>query len=150
MNDSLNFILDLVKDNKIKLEDADSLITALRERIIEENSAESYQDIAIIGMGCRFPKAENVGQFWRQLALGEDCITEIPPARWPLAKFYHPSRKYKSYSKWGGFIDNIDKFAADFFGISQEEAAIIDPQQRLFLEVAYETLEERVTIKNVS
>jgi acyl transferase domain-containing protein/acyl-CoA synthetase (AMP-forming)/AMP-acid ligase II/acyl carrier protein len=99
-------------------------------------------DIAIIGMSCRFPGAENSEQFWHNLSEGVDSITEVPPERWDVRKHYSRggSEKNKSCSKWGGFLDNIRLFDADFFKIPPEEADHLDPQQRLFLEVAWETM----------
>ncbi len=100
------------------------------------------QDIAIIGMSCRFPGAENVDKFWWDLSGGVDSITEVPPDRWDIRKHYSRggSEKNRSCSKWGGFLDNIRLFDAEFFKIPPEEADHLDPQQRLFLEVAWETM----------
>jgi acyl transferase domain-containing protein/acyl-CoA synthetase (AMP-forming)/AMP-acid ligase II/acyl carrier protein len=99
-------------------------------------------DIAIIGMGCRFPGAEDSEQFWQNLSGGVDSISEVPPERWDIRKHYSRggSEKNKSCSKWGGFLDNIRLFDAGFFQIPPEEADHLDPQQRLFLEVAWETM----------
>lgn len=100
--------------------------------------------IAIIGIGCRFPgDANNPEAFWQLLRDGIDAISEVPAERFSLHTFYDPNRKKpgKTYSRWGGFIKDIDKFDAQFFGISPREAARSDPQQRLLLTVAWEALE---------
>ncbi len=101
-------------------------------------------DIAIIGISARLPKAENLDEFWENLAAGKDCITEIPNQRWDYRKFYdeEKGKKGKTYSKWGGFISDMDKFDARFFNISPKEAEIMDPQERLFLQTAWETVED--------
>ncbi|WP_276750643.1 type I polyketide synthase [Chlorogloeopsis fritschii] len=100
-------------------------------------------DIAIIGLSCRFPGAANPAQFWQNLQLGVDAITEVPVTRWDWQKFYHPDRSQrgKTCSKWGGFIEGIEEFDPAFFGLSWREALQMDPQQRLMLEVVWETLE---------
>jgi len=86
--------------------------------------------IAIIGLGCRFPGAENPTAFWSLLHNGVDAISETPRTRWN-----------GDGPRWGGFLDQIDGFDPQFFGISPREAEQVDPQQRLLLEVCYEALE---------
>lgn len=109
------------------------------EVIIAPNEA-----VAIIGVGCRFPGANNKNEFWRLLCEGIDAITEVPKNRWDVNKYYDPKRgtQGKMNTKWGGFIDNIDKFDPHFFGITPREAEQMDPQQRVLLEVAWEALED--------
>ena len=100
---------------------------------------------AIIGIGCRFPGRANTPEaFWKNLCDGVDAITEIPPDRWNIDKYYDPTpgKPGKSVSKWGGFIEGIAAFDADFFGISPREAASMDPQQRLLLHAAWEAIED--------
>ena len=99
--------------------------------------------IAITGMGCRFPKANNPEAFWQLLRNGQQAISSVPASRWSATDFYDPNPKAagKTSSCRGGFLDDIEKFDAAFFGISPEEAHHIDPQQRLFLEIAWEALE---------
>ncbi|WP_414514568.1 beta-ketoacyl synthase N-terminal-like domain-containing protein [Nostoc sp. PCC 9305] len=103
------------------------------------------EPIAIVGIGCRFPGGvRSPASFWNLLQNGRDAITEIPSDRWNVNKFYHPDpvEPGKMYSRWGGFLDQIDQFDAKFFGISGAEAARIDPQQRLLLETTWEALED--------
>ena len=99
--------------------------------------------IAVIGIGCRFPGANNPELFWQLLHNGTDAITEIPPSRWDLSSFYSPKQveSGKMYTRWGGFLDQVDQFEPSFFGISPREAQRMDPQQRLVLEVSWEALE---------
>ncbi|HEU4887433.1 MAG TPA: SDR family NAD(P)-dependent oxidoreductase [Thermoanaerobaculia bacterium] len=101
-------------------------------------------DIAIIGMSGRYPQARNLERFWENLKLGVDAIEEIPAARWDYREFYSPDEKKpgSTNSKWGGFVEDMDRFDASFFNISPREAHYMDPQQRLFLEVAWETCED--------
>ncbi len=106
--------------------------------------SQSSSDIAIIGVSGRYPQAENLEEFWKNLKEGKDCITEIPPDRWEQSLYYDPKKGKpgKIYSKWGGFLLDVDKFDPLFFNISPREAHIIDPQERLFLEIVWETLED--------
>jgi acyl transferase domain-containing protein/thioesterase domain-containing protein len=86
--------------------------------------------IAIVGMGCRFPGANNLSEFWQVNRDGINAITKAP------------SDRPTEMTGWGGFVTGIDKFDAEFFGISLEEAIKIDPQHRLLLEVTWEALED--------
>lgn len=101
------------------------------------------EPVAIIGTGCRFPKAKNPQAFWQLLRNGEDAISPMPEERWDVDNFYHPEPNTpgKMYARWGGFLEEVDKFDADFFGMCGDEVEHTDPQQRLFLEVAWEALE---------
>ncbi|MER5555528.1 SDR family NAD(P)-dependent oxidoreductase [Streptomyces sp. NPDC002793] len=103
--------------------------------------------IAIIGMSGRYPGARDIGEFWRNLTAGRDSVTEIPPDRWPLDGFYEPDRATavatgRSYSKWGGFLEDFDAFDPHFFRIAPRDAYAMDPQERLFLQAAWEVIED--------
>ncbi len=108
--------------------------------VLERARAEP---IAVIGMGCRFPKADGPAAFWSLLSGGIDAIEEVPGVRWSLDEFYDPDATTpgKMSTRWGGFLDRVDEFDADFFGISPREAIRVDPQQRVLLEVSWEALE---------
>ena len=114
---------------------------------VARQPASTDSDIAIIGMSGRFPGANDVAEYWRNLTAGKDCVGEIPSERWSMEDFYIPDRttavaRARSFCKWGGFIDGIDRFDAEFFGISAGLAANIDPQERLFLEEAWKAVED--------
>ncbi len=102
------------------------------------------EPIAIIGIGCRFPGAQNPQAFWKMIRDGVDKISEVPESRWDAESFYDPdkSKPGKANTRWGGFLDRIDRFDPQFFGIAPKEAVTMDPQQRLLLEVAWETFED--------
>jgi acyl transferase domain-containing protein/acyl carrier protein/SAM-dependent methyltransferase len=106
--------------------------------------APGASDIAIIGVAGRYPKANNLREFWENLRDGKDCITEIPKERWDYNLYFDQAlnQSGKTYSKWGGFIEGVDRFDPLFFNISPREAANLDPQERLFLQCVYETLED--------
>ncbi|MFP2924705.1 beta-ketoacyl synthase N-terminal-like domain-containing protein, partial [Pyxidicoccus sp. 3LG] len=113
---------------------------------VREQARRSAQaaDIAIVGVSGRYPGARHLREFWRVLAEGRDCITEIPKDRWDHSRYFDPDRDKPggTYSKWGGFLDDVDKFDALFFNISPREAELLDPQERLFLETAWGALED--------
>ncbi|WP_437603947.1 SDR family NAD(P)-dependent oxidoreductase [Sorangium sp. So ce590] len=101
-------------------------------------------EIAIIGVAGRFPMARTLSELWENLRAGRDCITEVPLSRWDHRRYFDPERGKpgRTYSKWGGFIEGADEFDPLFFNISPREAEMMDPQERLFLEIAWETLED--------
>lgn len=115
---------------------------ALAESEPEQSNAQS--DIAIIGVAGRYPQANNLQAFWENLRSGRNCVTEIPESRWQHRDFFRDEEHPKggNYCRWGGFIDGVDEFDAFFFNITPVEARRIDPQERLFLQVAYHTLED--------
>ena len=116
----------------------------LNSSSVDKSLDNDIEDIAIIGLGGRYPMADSLDEFWQNLLDGRNCVTEIPENRWSLSGFYDPEKGKKgySYSKWGGFLSDIDKFDCRFFGISPREAELMDPQERLFLQTAWNTLED--------
>lgn len=109
-----------------------------------DTSIAKEEDIAIIGVSGRYPGARNLDEFWTNLRDGKNGITEIPKERWDYASYFSEDQKQlgKIYSKWGGFIEDADKFDPLFFQISPREAVMMDPQERLFLQTAWETMED--------
>ena len=107
-------------------------------------AAARLHDVAIIGLAGRYPGAERLDQFWENLKLGRDCITEIPAEAWDYRPLYDPERQRQNgiSCKWGGFIKDADKFDALFFHISPLEAETLDPQARIFLETAWHCVED--------
>jgi acyl transferase domain-containing protein/acyl carrier protein len=121
-------------------------LKAVREMSAKLEAIErsSREPIAIIGMSCRFPgHADTPEKFWQLLRDGKDAITEFPSDRWDVDAYYNadPDTVGKMYTRWGGILEEIDKFDPQFFGISPREAMSMDPQQRLLLEVSWEALE---------
>ncbi|MGI9385439.1 MAG: SDR family NAD(P)-dependent oxidoreductase [Methyloligellaceae bacterium] len=100
------------------------------------------QAVAIIGIGCRFPGADGPDAFWSLLERRGSGIAEIPANRWSLEGFYDPDpgAPDRSYAKWAGLIQGIRAFDPAFFQLSHREAAAMDPQQRVLLQVAYEAV----------
>ncbi len=110
--------------------------------IIEGTRAER-EDVAIIGMSCRFPGARNIDEFWQNLLNKVDSVRQIPGDRWDIDRFYSAEHEPgKMYTREGGFLDDIADFDAEFFNISDQEACWIDPQHRMLLENSYRALED--------
>ncbi len=109
-----------------------------------ESARSAVFDVAIVGLSGRYPQAANPAEFWRNLASGRNCITEIPPERWDWREHFDPEKGKagKSYTRWGGFLERIDRFDPLFFRISPKEAKAMDPQERLFLEASYHAIED--------
>lgn len=101
------------------------------------DGARAPKAIAIVGMAGRYPKAKNMEELWDNLAGGRDCIEDLPASRYEQRLRHRSLKRYR-----GGFIDDIDSFDSLFFSISPREAQMLDPQERLFLEVAWEALED--------
>jgi amino acid adenylation domain-containing protein len=105
-----------------------------------DNSRRADASIAIIGMSCRFPGANGVEMFWRNLCAGVESIT-----RFADGEVHGADRDLlgqPNYVKTGAFLNDVDLFDAHFFGYSAKEAEMMDPQQRIFLECAWEALEQ--------
>nr|MDT0664355.1 beta-ketoacyl synthase N-terminal-like domain-containing protein [Micromonospora sp. DSM 115978] len=89
--------------------------------------------LAIVGIGCRLPgQISSPESLWRVLTSGTDAVTEIPADRWDADAYYdpEPSVPGRMCSRWGGFIDDVGGFDAEFFAITRNEAVAMDPQQR--------------------
>lgn len=107
-------------------------------------SNASEEPIAIIGMSCIMPQSDDKEEFWNNLVEGKDLITEIPADRWDYKAFNSPDETNDNItlSKWGGFMREVDKFDCKFFGISPKEAELMDPQQRLFMQTIWHTIDD--------
>ena len=102
------------------------------------------EPVAVVGIGCRFPgDVTGPDSFWDLLVEGRNAISRIPADRWDADAFYDPDplTPGRMTTKWGGFVPDIAGFDAEFFGITPREAAAMDPQQRMLLEVCWEALE---------
>lgn len=123
-------------------------IRRLKATIAELEQSREQADIAVIGAACRFPggdaDAQDLDAFWQVLADGIDAVRDAPEQRLNKAQFYdpNPDAAGKILSIQGGYLNDIDQFAADFFYISPREADSLDPQQRLLLENHWRALEQ--------
>ena len=93
-------------------------------------------------MSAIMPGSANLEIFWRNIQAGKDMIREIPDDRWDWRTVCAGTDADPNKIKWGGFIEDVDKFDAQFFSISPREAALMDPQHRLFLSCVWKTIED--------
>ena len=117
-------------------------IRTLRAKL-DAAEARRTEPIAIVGLACRFPGADDADAFWRLLVEQRDAVREIPRERYDVDALYDPDPDApgKTYTRWAGLVDGVDAFDEEFFGISPREAAQTDPQHRLFLECTWTALE---------
>jgi acyl transferase domain-containing protein/acyl carrier protein len=103
----------------------------------------AIQPIAVIGMAGQFPQAKNLEEFWHNLAQGKNCIAKVPSERWDLDAYYQPGEMApgKTNCQWVGALEEYDRFDPLFFNISPTEAESMDPQQRLFLQACWHSIE---------
>ncbi|MCS1407954.1 MAG: Polyketide synthase PksL [Verrucomicrobia subdivision 3 bacterium] len=101
-------------------------------------------EIAVIGMACRFPGASDYRAFWRNLAAGISSLGEVPKDRWDWRGYGAAEgvEEGRFAGRWGGFLEDVDKFDAGFFSVPPREAVLMDPQQRVLLELAWACLED--------
>ncbi|WP_233603296.1 SDR family NAD(P)-dependent oxidoreductase [Pedobacter sp. KBW06] len=119
----------------------------------QEETRQDNTAVAVIGMSGRFPGSPDLAAFWENLKANKDLIVEIPEERWDWKAFYGDPKqdKHKTKAKWGGFIDDIDKFDPLFFNISPMEAELMDPQHRIAIETVYHALEDAgINVKDLS
>ncbi len=106
--------------------------------------SRSGESIAVVGMACRFPGANNLSEFWRLLEGGKNTVTEGVPGSGEgrIGQIFPDDVGDNNALRFGGLMDNIDQFDASFFRISPIEAQLLDPQQRLMLETSWQALED--------
>ncbi|CCK65111.1 phthiocerol type I polyketide synthase PpsB [Mycobacterium canetti] len=118
--------------------------TSLADEFDRVSRVAVAEPVAVVGIGCRFPgDVDGPESFWDFLVAGRNAISTVPADRWDAEAFYHPDplTPGRMTTKWGGFVPDVAGFDAEFFGITPREAAAMDPQQRMLLEVAWEALE---------
>jgi acyl transferase domain-containing protein len=105
----------------------------------------NQEPLAVIGMSCRFPGGiETPAEYWKFLRTGQSGISEVPPDRWPRDELFsaEPGVAGKTTLKAGGFLENPGLFDAAAFSIKTDEAAAMDPQHRIALELARDAIED--------
>ena len=106
-----------------------------------ENTPRWREGIAIVGMGARFPRSPSVDAYWRHLTEGADLLAQATDAELRSVGINPDSAQGKYFVRSGTLLEDAESFDAGFFGMTRREAEITDPQQRIFLECAYEAME---------
>ncbi len=122
--------------------DNNNLLSQLPDITLPISNIEPL-DVAIVGISGIFPEAHNIEEYWRNIVLGKNCITEVPDSRWNKELYYdsNSTDTDKVVSKWGGFIPTID-FDPLEFGMTPQSLASIEPTQLLSLLVAKQALSD--------
>lgn len=132
-------------DHPLTLNEARAEIARLQAQLAAHEGKKAARDpIAVVGMGCRYPGGVRTPDaFWELLRSGKDILREIPGERWDVDAHYDPEVTVpgKMYVRHGYYLDDLDQFDPQFFGLSPREAESLDPQQRMVMEVSWETLE---------
>lgn len=108
-----------------------------------DSVAKGFEPVAVVGMAGIMPQAADLEIFWKYLEEGQNLISRVPSHRWQWGGFDRALAREPDIGTviWGGFMEEVDKFDALFFGISPREAELMDPQQRIFLETVWKTIE---------
>ncbi len=139
MQDVYKYIFENMSSGDIKKQVAVELLGKLK---VIENKGHKQDDIAIVGMAVNFPKAQNLKEFLENLRNGVDCIRSFPEQRSGDVARYLEARDIEGEFTIGGYLNEIDKFDCKFFNIPPKEARLMDPNQRLFLQTAWNALED--------
>lgn len=144
IKDHLEKITSLFDTNEVKtLSQEEENLT--QKGILKFNTGFQEDDVAIIGIAGQFPEAENCQELWDNLLQEKNCIRVIPSERWDIEHYYDPKEEKTAdsmYTRYGGFLKNIEFFDHKFFEITPYDAEKIDPQERLFLQETYHALED--------
>jgi surfactin family lipopeptide synthetase A len=137
------YIAENINSGKIDKQTAVQML-----KILKQDERGTHDDIAIIGISARLPFAENLNDFWENIKNGLDCIGTFPESRrsdtdryLAYSDYYAGIRERGIKYSEGAFLNEIDKFDYNFFRMSPKEAQLMDPFQRIFLETAYEAIE---------
>lgn len=141
MDEFVRSIMECVAKDEISENAAYLLIKKYQNIKKKDVPKNNTKDIAIIGMACQFPQSKTKDEFWNHLREGKDLVRMFPKSRYELVSPFVDGVKRENVIP-AGYLEEIDKFDAEFFQILPAEAACMDPQQRLFMEVGYEAIED--------
>lgn len=138
MTTEIQYILENTAKGNIDKKMAAKILAAMKK-----NTSLQKEDIAIIGLSAKMPEAETAEEFWQNIANKKDGIRHFPEKRKKDTDAYlsYMGKKELVYEK-AGYLNEIDQFDYHFFGISPKEAELMDPNQRLFLQTAWQSIED--------
>ena len=141
---------DEVESQKISPDESLHTIVGIEEEKSQKISSLDSEEIAIIGIGGKFPGSQNITDFWNHLVHDNSCITEVPKERWDWKNYYGTTDEENNETDCyhGSFIKGVGQFDPLHFNISPREAELMDPQHRLLLQATWETLENAGYSKN--
>ncbi|SDD50918.1 non-ribosomal peptide synthase domain TIGR01720/amino acid adenylation domain-containing protein [Paenibacillus sp. CF095] len=140
MKDTTTFLFEQISKGKVERHTGVELLARMKQ-----NEKHEADDIAVIGMGVKLPKASDLNQLWHSLKHGIDAIGPFPDARRrDIDRYLEHINQLTSETRYldGGYLEDIDKFDYKFFRLTPKEASLMSPAQRLFLETAWATFEE--------
>ena len=138
--DLMRYLIEQVKAGVLSKEKAvDFLKVVDGVKTDDDAGAAAQQDIAIVGMACRFPEADNKEQFWHNLAQGKNSIRPFPTKRREILSSIEDNDIELFH---GGFLESIEGFDNDYFNIPPAIAKTMDPYHRIFLQNLVETIED--------
>jgi len=131
------------QDRRALLQNALLALESMENKLAAAERAQR-EPIAIVGMACRFPDGiDSPDSYWAYLEAGRCAVKPLPSERQEVARAFgfEPGEHPEEIGWFGGYLNNLDQFDPQFFGITPREAITMDPQQRLLLEVSWEALE---------
>ena len=132
---------ELLRQSLDTINSLEAEVDRLQRELDSRRAADAEEPIALIGAGCRLPGGiDDLDSYWRLLEKGVNAVAMVPPERRALGGWQSGGDSHRVW--YAGLVDNLDMLDARFFGISAREAATMDPQQRMVLEVAWEALEK--------
>lgn len=144
MDKIYKYIIEKKKSGELSKETSSEIIELLKKE------RKSSKDLAIIGVSLKTSYADNLLDYWENIKNGRNCIREIPEFRKKDAvNFFNIENSNKSIFKKSSYIDNIDKFDHNFFNISFRDAQAMDPAHRLFLQIAWEAIEDAGSTQDI-
>jgi amino acid adenylation domain-containing protein/non-ribosomal peptide synthase protein (TIGR01720 family) len=133
----LKYLLTQVQEERLDVDQAKAFLRVVGPESAAE--ADSGEPMAVVGIACRMPDAPDKERFWSNLASGHEAIGAFPPDRLADLRRVIPDHDPPS---WGGYLDRIDQFDPEYFGITPRGAVELDPYHRQMMEVLVETFED--------
>jgi acyl transferase domain-containing protein len=131
-------------DAPLRVAEPSPVVAAVNPPAAAAAAPSTIEPIAVVGMSCRLPGASGLDEYWSLLSAGVDATRDVPESRWDADRLLADGKVAPGtvVTRRGAFLDGVEQFDNAFFRVSSREARSMDPQQRIFLEVAWEALED--------